>query len=370
MPDPSPPLFQWLRRRALSSVARRTAEAPSASPRPHKATLDGLRFLAFLAVFYFHARPDLCPWGWAGVRVFFTLSGFLITRILLQDESGSRAADLKRFYIRRTLRIFPLYYGLVAYFLLFGQLSYLGWFLTYLSNIKAYFAENFDAMLGHFWTLSVEEQFYLLFPPLLLATPRRGRFGLVVAMITGSVAFQVYAHASLRMPWAKLLSPYCVSDLAWGALAGMIELRRRPRRFEATALVVVGTCLLVVAWKLNERRFSFDAARQFDLAPTVYGFASACLIFGLWRTTNPLIVWPLSVAPVAYLGRISYGLYAFHLPVLRGVWPVEIPYAFYIPELYRSLIETVILASLSWRFFEAPINRLKDRSAPSHITPA
>ena len=329
--------------------------------RPHKAPLDGLRFLAFLATFYFHARPDLCPWGWAGVRVFFTLSGFLITRILIQDETGRLAADLKRFYIRRTLRIFPLYYGLIAYFLLFGHLMYPWWLVTYLSNVKAFFAENFDAMLGHFWTLSVEEHFYLLYPPILLLTPRRWRFGLVGLLIAGSVGFQVYAHHHLRMPWAKFLTPYCVSDLAWGALAGLMELRRRARRFEATALVVLGAVLLMVANRLNDGWLATPASWQFSLSPSVYGVASACLVFGLWRTSNPLIVWPLAVAPVAYLGRISYGLYAFHLPVLRGIWPVEIPFAFYISEIYRSLIETIILAALSWRFFEGPINRMRSR---------
>ena len=339
--------------------------APLAPPsRPRHATLDGLRFLAFLAVFYFHARPDLCPWGWAGVRVFFTLSGFLITRILIQDETGQLAADLKRFYLRRTLRIFPLYYGLIAYFLLFGHLMYPGWLIGYLSNVKAFCAENFDAMLGHFWTLSVEEHFYLLYPPLLLLTPPRWRFGLIGALIAGSVGFQVYAHHHLRMPWAKFLTPYCVSDLAWGALAGLIELRRAPRRFEASILVILGAGLLVLATWLNDDWLKTPASWPFTLSPTVYGVASACLVFGLWRTTNPLIVWPLAVAPMAYLGRISYGLYAFHLPVLRGIWPVEIPYAFYIPELDRSLIETVILAALSWRFFEGPIHRLKSRLAP------
>lgn len=347
-------------------MARSTIPSARSLPHPagqalHKGALDGLRFLAFLAVFFFHAQPDRCPWGWAGVRVFFTLSGFLITRILIRDESGHLGADLKRFYFRRTLRIFPLYYGLIAYFWLSGSLSQGGWLLAYLSNVKAYYAENFDAMLGHFWTLSVEEQFYLIFPPLFWATPSRFRFGLVLGLIVGSVAFQVYAHESLRMPWAKFLSPYCMSDLAWGALAGMIELRTRPRRFEPTALVAAGLALLVAARRLNDRWFALPDRWQIDLAPSIYGIAGACLVFGLWRTTNPLLTWPLSFAPIAYLGRISYGLYAFHLPVLRGMWFVEVPYAFYIPQVYRELIVTIMLAALSWRFFEGPINRLKDR---------
>ncbi len=343
---------------------------PTTHPTPHKATLDGLRFLAFLAVFFFHAENQRfpCPWGWGGVRVFFTLSGFLITRILIRDESGSLVADLKRFYLRRTLRIFPLYYALIIAVWLGGGLTHTVWFLSYLANVEAYLSASFDTTLGHFWTLSVEEQFYLIFPPLFWATPRRYRLGLVVALIAGSVGFQVYAHSALRMPMAKWLTPYCASDLAWGALAGMIELRTRPHRFEATALVAAGVGLLVIAWRLNEGRFGFAPRWQLDLAPSAYGLAGACLVFGLWRTTNPLLVWPLSFAPIAYLGRISYGLYAFHLPVLRGYGQIEIPYAFYIPQIYRQLITTIVLAALSWRFFEGPINRWKDRFDPPRPT--
>ena len=165
--------------------------------------------------------------------------------------------------------------------------------------------------------MCVEEQFYLIFPPCFSITPRRWRFGLVLALIGGSTAFQWYAHAYLQMPMAMWLTPYCVSDLAWGAFAGLIELRTRRRRFEGTLLVGLGCAILVVAWHLNEGRLGLAPARQLVLAPAAFGFGSACLVFGLWRTTNPLLVWPLSVAPVAYLGRISYGLYVFHLPVLH-----------------------------------------------------
>ena len=213
MPDPSPAAFGrfaawWIK------------PAPTTGSTPHRGTLDGLRFLAFLAVFEFHAQPDRCPWGGGGVRVFFTLSGFLITRILVRDETGHRGADLKRFYLRRTLRIFPLYYALVLAFWLGGVLTHTPWFLCYLANVEAYLSGSFDTTLGHFWTLSVEEQFYLVFPPFFWLTPPRGRVGLILGLIAGSVAFQVWAHATGRMPMAKWLTPYCASDLAWGPWRG------------------------------------------------------------------------------------------------------------------------------------------------------
>ena len=334
--------------------------------RGHRASLDGLRFLAFLAVFWFHARPDRCPWGWGGVRVFFALSGFLIARILIRGETGDRGADLRRFYIRRTLRIFPLYYAIVLWIWINGELTQDLWYLAYLPNVKAYLDSNFNPMLGHFWTLGVEEQFYILFPLLLLTTPGRFRVALLVALIAGSAGFQAYAHDWMKMPWAKWLLPYCGEDLAWGALAGLIELRTRTRRGVATALVVAGSGMLGLGWLLNEHRVAGLASwAQDDLSPTCYGIGGAALVFGLWRTTNPVLTWPLSVAPVAYLGRISYGLYAFHVPVLHGGWTNAIPYAFFIPQPYRDLGWTIVLAAVSWRFFEGQINRLKDRSAPA-----
>ncbi len=331
---------------------------------PHRSSLDGLRFWAFLAVFFFHARPDWCPWGWGGVRVFFALSGFLIARILILGETGDRPADLRRFYIRRTLRIFPLYYAILAWVWASGRLTQDFWFLAYLPNVKAYLDGGFNPMLGHFWTLGVEEQFYILFPLALLSTPSRGRPALLVALIAGSAGFQAYAHLHMKMPWAKLLLPYCGEDLAWGALAGLIEPRTRARRSLGTGSALLGSGLLYLGWILNERRLPIPPWIQDDLSPTCYGIGGALLVLGLWRTTNPLLVRPLSFGPIAYLGRISYGLYAFHIPVLHGGWTNDIPCAFFIPQPYRDLAWTVALAALSWRFFERPINRLKDRFAP------
>src|SRR4051812_48057385 len=171
----------------------------------HRPQLDGLRFFAFLAVFVYHARQESAPWGWAGVQFFFALSGFLITRILIQKESEALGADLRRFYFRRTLRIFPLYYAIIALVALTHRLDNKIWFVTYLYNIRAYFDRSLDDMLGHFWTLCVEEHFYLLFPLVLLTTPGRRRFPLLIGLLAASKAFQAYAHAKLAMPSARIL---------------------------------------------------------------------------------------------------------------------------------------------------------------------
>ena len=327
----------------------------------HKPQLDGLRFLAFFAVFATHAWPERCPWGWAGVQFFFALSGFLITRVLIRGESGRIGPDLRRYYLRRTLRIFPLYYALVILIAPAVRPDDVGWFLTYTYNVRAYLQTCWNDILGHFWTLCVEEQFYLLYPLALLFTPARLRFPLLAGLIAATKGFQVYAHHHLAMPWARLLLPYCGEDLLWGCVAGLVELRTRPGRSEGPSCFLGGWPTLVLAWNLHERRLPIPADWQDLASVSLFGIGSALVVFGAWRSADPWIVGPLAFAPLAYLGRISYGLYAFHLPVLRGNWVYWFPYGFLVPRPYGELALTVALAAASWRYFEGPINRLKDR---------
>jgi peptidoglycan/LPS O-acetylase OafA/YrhL len=330
----------------------------------HKPQLDGLRFLAFFAVFSTHAWPLACPWGWAGVQFFFALSGFLITRILIRGESGHLGADLGRYYVRRTLRIFPLYYALVILIAPTVRWGDVGWFLTYTYNVRAYLETRWNDILGHFWTLCVEEQFYLLYPLALLFTPGRLRGPLLVGLIAASKAFQLYAHHHLAMPWARLLLPYCGEDLLWGCVAGLVELRTGAGRREGVICFLAGLPTLVLAWNLHERRLPMPIEWQDLASVSLFGIGSALVVFGAWRSADAWIVGPLAFAPVAYLGRISYGLYAFHLPVLRGGWVTSIPYGFLIPRPFGELGLTILLAAASWRYFEGPINRLKDRLDP------
>jgi peptidoglycan/LPS O-acetylase OafA/YrhL len=331
---------------------------------PHKSQLDGLRFLAFLAVFATHAWPEGCPWGVAGVQFFFALSGFLITRILIRSESGRIGSDLRRYYLRRTLRIFPLYYALVILVAPGLRWDDLGWFLTYSYNIRAYLVTGWNDVLGHFWTLCVEEQFYLLYPQFLLFTPARFRFSLLTGLIVATKAFQFYANYHMSMPWARLLLPYCGEDLLWGSVAGLVEIRTIPGRHEGKICFLSGLPILVLAWNLHEYRLPISKEWQEIASVSLFGVGSALIVFGAWRSADPWIVGPLTLAPLTYLGRISYGLYAFHLPVLRANWVDAIPYGFMIRKPYGELALTITLAAASWRFFEGPINRLKDRLDP------
>jgi peptidoglycan/LPS O-acetylase OafA/YrhL len=330
---------------------------------PHKPQLDGLRFVAFLAVFYFHARPGKYFWGPEGVRIFFTISGFLITRILIQSESGNLRADLGRFYVRRTLRIFPLYYAVVAGLWASGLLPGVWWYLTYLYNIRAFLDRAWGGPVGHFWSLCVEEQFYVLYPLALLLTPPRFRFAMLGALLVGSKAFQAYAHSRLPMPWAGFLLPYCGEHLIWGCLAGLVELRTKPGRWEGPLALLAGVPLALLTRIRPEWIISSPGAEVILANLSGFGLGSALVVFGLWRTSNPWIVGPLAWKPIAYLGKISYGLYVYHLLVIERDWLSYLPesYLFRFREPYGELALTIAVSAASWRFFEAPINRLKDR---------
>ena len=184
---------------------------------PRQSQLDGLRCLAFLAVFIYHYQEDIYTWGRLGVEFFFSLSGFLITRILVKSESGRIDRDLRRFYFRRTLRIFPLYYLIIAVVCSNEQIDDVAGLLTFTYNIRAYLLRSMGGMMGHFWTLAVEEQFYLLYPWLLLFTPNRYRLALVSGLIVATKVFQYTAHHSAgMMPLSRVLLPYCGENLLWG----------------------------------------------------------------------------------------------------------------------------------------------------------
>ena len=150
-------------------------------------------------------------------------------------------------------------------------------------------------------------------------------------------------------------------------MAGLVELRTGRGRYEGPACFLAGWPTLVLAWNLHERRLPIAANWQDLISVSLFGIGSALVVFGAWRASDRWIVAPLTLPPVVYLGRISYGLYAFHLPVLRGGWINEIPYGFLIPKPYGELALTILLSAGSWKYFEGPINRLKDGLARKRL---
>jgi len=325
----------------------------------HREQLDGLRFLAFLSVFISHSFEG-CEEGALGVPLFYALSGFLITRILLLNQSGSVLRDLGVFYARRIIRIFPLYYAYILGCMLFwGQLSYPVWHFLYLQNTLSYCKQE---MIGqpHLWSLCVEEQFYLLYPLVLLMIPASWRCRAILSLIAMSIAATVFLdHLFPTHGFLYALLPTSAQFLMWGCLAGLLDLTAK--QVPATALLVLGALLLVTSRCLfHTSLVPFPGRPVWFMA--IAGVSFSLIVFGLWRTQSRPLIRLFALSPVAYLGKISYGLYVYHICCLMVArWLVvnlDIPGLWRLRQVIAFLL-TVGLAALSWHLYESPLNNLK-----------
>lgn len=341
------------------------------------------------------------PLGSLGVTIFFVLSGFLISRILLagkdklpEPKTTYLGGYLKTFYIRRTLRIFPIYYLTLFVLYLINEPPVrrtIGWLALYASNI--YIAKNATWMgtVDHLWSLAVEEQVYLFMPMLLFLTPRNWVMPTALLMLVGSVALR-YALMVHGDPWfvGYVSMPTCLDAFGLGLAMAWLWLYHRPR-FDALfrspiGLIISISMLGIVVWgdKAYAAQHPLIAHQSFNpyvhvwerLAASFIGFfLIGKAILGFTGPMKALLEHPVS----KYLGQISYGLYlyhnfiynAYHTPQTHIVLRVWRKITGWIPALDASfafqfayfLVLTVGLATLSWFLVEKPINRLKDRFA-------
>lgn len=346
--------------------------------------LDGLRALSVAAVAWSHWRAywfpeSWVPWGEFGVETFFVISGFLITGILLGNRSDvARPFILKQFYIRRILRIFPLFYAviLVALALQANSLPETwGWHAGYLSNIYFYL-HGWHGQLSHFWSLAVEEQFYIFWPLLMLYLPGRLLMPAILATMIGAPFYALdmnALHPSLGGITASILMPSCMSALGTGALMALAlrnGIAMRPFKQWLLCLGLLG----MAAW-YGSGCPAF--ARPFDrlAEDCVLGW----LVFSVAEGFGGLAGWLLESPPLTYLGKISYGLYVIHnfsvslwtgLIALLGNPP-------WLAKLYNMPVQILIfsamtigLASLSWFVLERPLNNLKRKFPYPNELPA
>ncbi|OHV78235.1 acyltransferase [Ensifer sp. LCM 4579] len=336
--------------------------------------LDGIRAVAVLMVVYAHFyAEDGSHWGHIGVRLFFVLSGFLITRLLLEARDDQRfqpATALKSFYARRALRIFPPYFAVLGAVWLAGLETsgkVLGWHALYLSNF--WYAHQ-DAwtpwVLCHTWSLSIEEQFYIVWPLVVLMAPRRSIATVCVSVILCSLAFRFYWPATGTPTLARdLLPPASMDALAAGGLlaahrAGGAALPRWAERCWKP-LLVVSLILFplksvpttpVLEW------FVWIGLEVFPLLPLTL-LVGACSR-GIGGYVGRLVQAP----PVTALGRISYGIYLYHAIALALIVKAQAFIPVNVSEqgagrLAVAGTATLILASISWIAFETPLNALK-----------
>jgi len=335
----------------------------------YRPDIDGLRAIAVAVIVGFHALPRLVPGGFVGVDIFFVISGFLITRMISQDLDNG-AFSMGRFYLRRARRIIPAYAAVVLVTTIIGgvillpvQLEAFGRSLAasavFASNIffwlqHSYFSPPAEYQpLLHLWSLSVEEQFYLIWPLglLILAHRRLAPFRTIIVSIA---VISSLALAQMKVGNGSFSSFYLLPPRAWefglGALVALCA-SRAPRRAVATeglAIVGLGLIFFSVAFYTHHTPFPGLSA----LAPCV---GSALVILsGVHRP--PRVTALLRSAPFVGVGLISYSLYLWHWPLLvfaRQVtqhpldWPVAC----------GGVVLSLALAYLSWRWIELPFRK-------------
>jgi len=331
----------------------------------YRPEIDGLRALAVLPVMGFHAGFALFTGGFVGVDVFFVISGYLITGIILSEQDAARFS-LVRFYERRARRILPALFAMLA------ASSVLAWFRLLPSDLKAFggsltgvagfyanliFADEtgyFDTAaelkpLLHTWSLSVEEQFYLVFPLLLILTRRWRLVWRACLFLTLGAASLAAAEYGTFTPGAAV---FLLQTRAWAVMIGVLTAfyhHRDARPFApATAQVMSGLGLALVTLSV----VTFSRATPFPgiagLAPTI---GTALILLG--ATSGTVVHRVLGSAPLAGLGLISYGAYLWHQPLFafarHNTPEPPSPETF----LWLSLL-TLVLAYISWRWIERP----------------
>jgi peptidoglycan/LPS O-acetylase OafA/YrhL len=277
----------------------------------HIPALDGLRGIAILLVLFDHFQVSLLgrysfPWmqtGQHGVTIFFVLSGFLITSKLIEGP-----IELKQFYIRRLFRLLPAAWAYLAFLLLLDRLTKIH--ATPLSDIRAcvlfyrnyYHSPTAIHFAGHFWSLSLEEQFYLLWPwVLVLAGARRSRW--IAAAGAAGCAIYRWIHWSYyaNIPSANYESQVRADALLVGCTLALLlsepSIRERAQRF-SSMLVVPSLALLI-----------FCVARFHSLPPLCESVAIAGLILASTLNSRLLVARTLSIVPLAWLGIVSYSIY-------------------------------------------------------------
>jgi peptidoglycan/LPS O-acetylase OafA/YrhL len=393
---------------ALEAV---TTEEPATSHRPgarYLPELDGIRGIAILMVIAFHfglfdidthsflytVYRSTIELGWAGVDLFFVLSGCLITGILLDTKNSEHY--FRTFYIRRVLRILPLYYLIVfAFFCIclpIGNALAPGWFdgqewahiparegvwyWFHLSNWRSALGVLQTSPITHFWSLSIEEQFYLVWPLVVLYCSDPRLLKVCIGLILLSVGLRnipyFQAEVSLHSDFIYRLTPFRLDSLAFGAILAVLSRGRGfgdcYRRWSWLPLTIGASVLLSIVAALRDSGYRNEAMSRYGFtAVSVICFA----IVGYGLLNSGSIAAPARILRIPLLvtfGKYSYGMYVLHLP-LAFFWPglvrtdliggSRITTA--VASIVCGLAISYLMALLSWHLIEHRFLRLKDR---------
>jgi peptidoglycan/LPS O-acetylase OafA/YrhL len=338
--------------------------------------VDGLRAAAVMAVLLMHCAPAIFPGGFIGVDLFFVISGYVISLSLLKEHARRGAISIAGFYRRRALRILPPLLAVVAAVLLLGALVGDAWSptqsrrdewieallaLTSTMNWSRALRYGNPGFLGHLWSLSVEEQFYLVWPPLLLLLLRTGNRRLIAALLPAlillSFVWRTYLASVGAAPERMYLGLDTRADsLMLGcllAVAGTGSLPRRLLKCWIIPAAILALLLLFASW---------------DQPWLGWGGFTLLGILATWLVASAVEAGPtlrtaLTLRPVQWIGLRSYSLYLWQVPVLGivGLFGLPPPYA-----AAATFGSSLIVAALSYRLFEQTFGRRPRPGAPVH----
>jgi len=345
----------------------------------HRPALDGVRGLAILTVMGVHTGLPFPSGGFLSVDVFFVLSGFLITSVLVEEWQRTGSIRLGLFYIRRALRLLP---GLAVLLVVLGLWSttlpypamvvgvWRDMFFTffYVANwALAFDAMNPMGLLGHAWTLAIEEQFYLLWPPVVLAATLREVSIRAFAVLVAVAIVVVALHRALMWDGGATMERMffgfdtrCDTLLA-GCLAALVaRLPGRlstPRRRQAGRVAgLAGTAVLSVLMVFAEREHDAMYLGGF----TIVAVSAGLMLVYLVDNSRSALTRAFGMRPLAHAGHISYGLYLWHWPVFLTTMVMYPDWSVGKLNVTRFAI-TLVLAQLSSSLVEQPALSLKKR---------
>ncbi|MFV1871995.1 MAG: acyltransferase family protein [Oleiphilus sp.] len=351
--------------------------------------LDGLRGYAVLIVILFHC--NIIYWGWLGVQLFFTLSGFLITLSLFSSKTSPLKQMLKVFYIKRGLRIFPLYFVFLLFILLLhffykpnaiaNDWPYL---ISYTYNIyrssESYIYSN---LYSHLWSLSVEEQFYLVWPFLIFFLASKNYIKVMVGVLVAFALLKLFYSALVEMnffdqEWVVrnlyFQTFYQADAFVFGALAACLYTKKVVINTKLCIWMISAISVFALlleyfntgspfsALRLMSAPAMFDGRFLYGFGYTVAGlFAMLCILYTVTQSHSNLRRILLENRFIVYTGKISYGLYIFHYPIIHLLEDALQPAGsaslmlIYILCIFLSYL----IAGLSYKYFESPLLALK-----------
>jgi len=351
-------------------------------PTGYRPQLDSLRALAAFGVFMQHFLDEgnvfrtTIPLGDLGIRLFFVLSGYLITGLLLDGRDHLTASRrttqslFRHFYIRRFLRLTPIYYLalLLILWLASTDTSQLWWFFAYLQNIH-FALHNQFTIADHFWTLAVEEQFYLFWPFIILFVPKSYLLSVVVLSVLIGPLFRLLClNIGLTHFQGSMLMPAHLDTLGIGALLMILSRKMNIDKcqLERILLISFSTGFLLLSSVLLSKVLDAPSSIEFILGELGAGLLFVWIIGKAAKGFVGPIGFILNQPALIYLGRISYGMYVIHLLVpdlLNGIgFMTLLPSIVRHDEWIRLCLfsgVSILLAMVTWHLIEKPINNLK-----------